>query len=68
MLTKCRKGEDYIVKEGDLVEVRKGKRVVYSFKARYDMCFAMLKRYMTFKADINLDDEDISYKIRHVRG
>ena len=56
MLTKCRKGEDYIIKEGDLIEVRKGKRVVYSFKARYDMCLTMLKMYMTFKADINLDD------------
>ena len=68
MLTKCGKGEDYIIKEGDLIEVRKGKRVVYSFKARYDMCLTMFKMYMTFKADINLDDEDISFKIRQVRG
>lgn len=68
MLTKCRKGEDYTIKEGDLVEVRKDKRVVYSFKAKYDMCLTMLKMYMTFKADIDLDDENVSYKIRHVRG
>lgn len=68
MPTKCGKGEDFIIKEGDLVEVKKDGRVVYSFKARYDMCPTMLKMYMTFKADIDLDDEDISYKIRHVRG
>lgn len=68
MLTTCRKGEDFIIKEGDLVEVRKDGCVVYSFKSRYDMCPTLLKMYMTFKADIDLDDENISYKIRHVKG
>ena len=67
MLT-CKKGEDYIIKEGDLIEVRKGKRVVYSFKARYDMCLTMFKMYMTFKADIDPDTEDIAYKICRVIG
>lgn len=53
---RCSKGGDPVVHYGDWIEVydQRG-MLVYSARITQDMCSDMLNRYLSFKANIDLD-------------
>lgn len=63
-MSRCAKGGDPVVHEGDWLEVRdKDGKLVFANRINHDMCQEMLNRYLAFKANIN-PDEISKIKIR----
>lgn len=63
-MSRCAKGGDPVVHEGDWLEVRdKDGKLVFASRINHDMCQEMLNRYLVFKADIDTTKEN-EYHIR----
>lgn len=68
-MSRCAKGGDPVVHEGDWLEVRNTHgKLIFANKINHDMCQEMLNRYLMFKADINMTKEnEYHIKVRKCR-